>query len=62
MAEIKSRVLSGQCLNRQIAQIPEVKCEVSAWERERNNKEATINWRVTTANSRIKLKHLYPSL
>jgi hypothetical protein len=62
MAEIELRVLSGQYLNRQIEKIAEVKREVSAWQRERNNKEATINWRFTTADSRIKLKHLYPSI
>jgi hypothetical protein len=36
-----------------------VKCEVSAWQREHNNKEAAINWRFTTADSRIKTKHIY---
>lgn len=62
MAEIELRVLSGQCLNRRIEQIAEVRREVAAWERERNNKKATINWQFTTADSRIKLKHLYPSI
>ena len=58
MAEIELRVLSGQCLNRRIENIAEVKREVSAWQQERNNKEATINWRFTMADSRIKLKRL----
>jgi hypothetical protein len=62
MAEIELRVLSGQCLHRRIDKIAEVKREVSVWQRERNNKEATINWRFTTTDSRIKLKHLYPSI
>jgi hypothetical protein len=29
---------------------------------EHNNKEATINWRFTTTDSRIKLKHLYTAI
>lgn len=62
MAEIELRVLSGQCLNRRIEKITDVKREVSAWQRERNNKEATINWRFTTDDSRIRLKQLYPSI
>ena len=62
MAEIELRVLSTQCLNRRIDTIPEVKRQVTAWEKERNNKNATINWRFTTDDARIKLKRLYPSV
>ena len=62
MAEIELRVLSGQCLNRRIDSIAEVRRQVGAWEIERNNKEATINWRFTTEDARIKLKRLYPSV
>ena len=35
--------------------------EVAAWEERRNTTPCTINWRFTTADARIKLKHLYPS-
>jgi len=62
MAEIELRVLSTQCLNRRIDTMTEVRRQVSAWEKERNNKEAFINWRFTTENARIKLKKLYPSV
>ena len=62
MAEIELRVLSGQCLNRRIDTIAEVRSEVMAWEKERNNLNAIINWRFTTDKARIKLKHLYPSV
>ncbi len=62
MAEIELRVLSNQCLNRRIDNIDEVSRQVSAWENERNNKEAVINWRFTTDDARIKLKKLYPSV
>jgi hypothetical protein len=62
MAEIELRVLSNQCLNRRIESIMEVRRQVGAWEKERNNKEAVINWRFTTDDARIKLKRLYPSV
>lgn len=37
-------------------------CEVAAWEARRNAKRATLEWRFTTADARIKLTHLSPSL
>ena len=33
-----------------------------AWEHDRNANHAKANWRFTTPNARIKLKHLYPSI
>lgn len=62
MAEIELNVLIGQCLNRRIADIETVRSEAKAWELYRNNQHATINWRFTTENARIKLKRLYPTL
>lgn len=62
MAEIELNVLNGQCLNRRIENIETVKNEVNAWANHRNQKEAKINWRFTTKDSRIKLKRLYPTL
>ena len=35
--------------------------EVEAWEADRNKKHTKANWRFTTENARVKLKHLYPS-
>jgi hypothetical protein len=35
--------------------------EVGAWEAERNASQATVDWRFTTADARIKLRRLYPS-
>ena len=35
--------------------------EVGAWEQERNARSSMIDWRISTENPRIKLKHLYPS-
>ena len=62
MAEIELNVLMGQCLNRRIDNIEEVKNEVSAWQNHRNNKDSKIEWRFTSKNARIKLKKLYPSI
>jgi DDE superfamily endonuclease/homeodomain-containing protein len=61
MAEIELHVLSGQCLNRHIATMEEVKEQVGAWQNHRNNKVSTINWQFTSKDSRVKLKRLYPS-
>jgi len=62
MAEIELNVLNGQCLNRRIDNINEVREEVQAWQNHRNNKKSTINWQFTSKDSRIKLKRLYPSI
>jgi transposase len=62
MAETELNVLMGQCLKRRIDNIETVKHEVNAWQQDRNNKEAKINWRFETDEARIKLKHLYPKL
>ena len=62
MAEIELRVLSTQCLNRRIDTITEVRSQVAAWEKERNNSNSEINWRFTTEKARIKLLHLYPTI
>jgi len=35
---------------------------VAAWEAARNAADSAIDWRFTTADARIKLKHLYPTL
>jgi hypothetical protein len=62
MAEIELSVLSRQCLNRRIPTAAEVMREAAAWETKRNARGSTINWRFTTADARIKLTRLYPSL
>jgi len=62
MAEIELNVLTGQCLNRRISQLSEIKTEVAAWQNHRNNRNAKINWQFTTKDARIKLRRLYPTL
>lgn len=62
VAEIELRVLCGQCLNRRIPDMATLQYEVSTWQSERNNKAATVDWRFTTEDARVKLKRLYPTL
>ncbi len=62
MAEIELSALCRQCLDRRLPNLATVREEVAAWEAERNAAQVTIDWRFTTADARIKLKHLYPSL
>ena len=62
MAEIELSVLTGQCLNRRIGSKEEQVREVAAWERQRNEAKARIDWRFTTDTARIKLKKLYPTI
>ena len=61
MAETELSVLARQCLDRRIDDRDLMAREIAAWETARNNAEARINWRFTTADARIKLKRLYPS-
>jgi hypothetical protein len=62
MAEIEFSVFSKQCLARRIGEEDTLKQEVAALESERNQAAATIDWRFTTGDARIKLPHLYPSI
>ncbi len=61
MAEIELAILSGQCLDRRILDSDTLASEVAAWEQIRNEMATQVNWRFTTADARITLKHLYPS-
>jgi hypothetical protein len=62
MAESELGVLSSQCLDRRIPDKQTLVGEVNAWQDERNNHHAKADWQLTTADARIKLKHLYPSV
>ncbi len=62
MAEIELSVLARQCLERRIPDQETLAEEVGAWEEERNAAESSIEWRFTSADARIKLRHLYPEI
>ncbi len=62
MAEIELSVLSRQYLDRRIESREELKQEVAAWEQDRNERGVETKWRFTTADARIKLRRLYPTV
>ena len=62
MAEIELSVLTRECLSRRIADQETLKQEIQAWQTRRNEQRASISWRFTTDDARIKLKRLYPSI
>ena len=62
MAEIELGVLGRQCLARRIDNIDDLRREAKAWEVTRNSAGTTVNWQFTTADARVKLRRLYPSL
>jgi hypothetical protein len=61
MAEIELSVLQRQCLDRRIPDAATLVQEIAAWERARNDEQATIDWRFSVTEARDKLKRLYPS-
>jgi hypothetical protein len=60
IAECELSVLKRQCLKRRMPDIETVTTELAAWQQHRNVTPATIDWRFTTDDARIKLKRLYP--
>jgi hypothetical protein len=60
VAEIELSVLARQCLDRRIGSAEELTREIAVWEAERNVSKSVVEWRFTTADARIKLRHLYP--
>lgn len=62
MAEIELAALAKQCLDRRVGSIDHLRRSVAAWENDRNERMVEIKWRFTTADARIKLHQLYPSI
>jgi hypothetical protein len=62
IAESEFSVLSRQCLDRRVPDAATLTREVHAWQERRNATARPVDWRFTTADARIKLKRLYPSL
>ena len=61
IAEIELNVMTRQCLSRRIAEIEQLRSELSAWETERNTLAAKVNWHFRPHDARIKLRSLYPT-
>jgi hypothetical protein len=62
MAESELSVLSSQCLDRRIPDKQTLIQEVDAWEANRNKHHTKTDWQFTTADARVKLNRLYPTI
>jgi hypothetical protein len=62
MAEIELSVLQRQALGGRIESHEQLDRVTSAWQEGRNERGVEVKWRFTTADARIKLHKLYPSL
>lgn len=62
MAEIELSAMGRQCLSRRIPSVEKLAAQIHAWELSRNNCKIKVQWQFTTADARIKLHSLYPSL
>ncbi len=62
MAEIEIGLFERGCLRRRVPSLEVLRRRVAALEAERNTAHATIEWRFTTGDARIKLARLYPKL
>jgi hypothetical protein len=62
IAEIELSVLARQGLDHNIATVDELCEQVQDWQEYRNQQMATVHWQFTTADARIKLQRLYPTI
>ncbi len=62
VAEIELSVLAEQCLDRRLADAATLEAELAAWNQQRNAEASTVKWQFTTADARIKLRRLYPTI
>ena len=62
MAETELSVLLRQCLDRRIDDAGKLAREIAAWERQRNEAGATVDWPFAAPDARVKLNRLDPSI
>jgi hypothetical protein len=60
VAEIELSLLTRQCLDRRLPDIPALQQQAKAWYEKRNAKQKSVDWQFTSEDARIKLKSLYP--
>ena len=60
MVEIEIGVLRSQCLDRRIDTRQRLEAEIAAWQRQRNDSGARINWMFTSQQARTKMARAYP--
>jgi hypothetical protein len=62
MAEIEQSVMARQALSRRIPDRETMKQRTTAWQKQRNTADATVDWQFTTEDARVRLKRLYPKI
>ena len=62
VAEMELSVLARQCLDRRIPDLEALRREVAAWEQTRNAAVVKVQWQFTTADARVRLMKLYPTI
>ena len=60
IAENELSVLTGQCLDRRIATLLEMRSHIDAWQRRRNKDRAPVRWRFTLDRARERMRRVYP--
>ncbi len=60
IAEVELSALTRQCLDRRIEDLDTLNAELAAWQWQ-TNAQRQVDWQFTTADARIKLRHLYPN-
>jgi hypothetical protein len=62
VAEMELSVLARQCLDRRLPDREAPRREVAAWQEKRNAAVVKVVWQSATADARVKLKRLYPTI
>lgn len=62
VAEVELSVLAEQCLDRRIGDPAALDAELAAWTATRNAEKSVVQWQFTTADARVKLRRLYPTV
>jgi hypothetical protein len=62
LAEIEIGSFERGCLSKRVPSFAVLRQRIAALEAERNAAKATIDWRFTTGDARVRLARLYPKL
>ncbi|MDH4203530.1 MAG: transposase [Phycisphaerae bacterium] len=62
VAEIELSLLTRQCLQRRIPDLPTLRQQAQKWYERRNENQKSVDWQFTCEDARIKLKRLYPQI
>lgn len=60
MAELEISVFERQCWDRRIGDVATLQRETQALENQRNAARATVRWRFTCQEARVRMSHVYP--